>query len=595
MLPPLEPQPVPNQMTTTTTMGDAAASGFGTAAAAAAAAATEEDMKGFECAICFEYMDHPVRCGAPTCETRFCRSCLHRVLRQEVSNRPPTSTDPPNSAKCPHCRSFFTLESMKCDRDLKQRIDECTDTITCPFEGCGTELRIGLLKSHEATCPYIRMRCRYAGWGCDWIGCKKDVRDHETNCCEFRGGLGNLVERVRQGDAKALHVLQQHHMQIFATSQMLSLHSRQLMMMRGRNVGDVGDVAALAYEVTLFPGRFSAMREIWSGMINQQDARCVVTNMLLLLPSLALVFHVSLQGFKMIYNVQFETISGDDLVFLIDGVLLSLITLMLGILCIVCFFIDAKSPAEWAIYNIKNFIPAQPILRDLAAVCMAMIHFSAIEFLSMHPGLLLWHCVAVPTILYTSFVSRIIEKNADSEISEAGIVTLARAWPVVIFGLRYGLLAGICGFAATVNAVALLRLCKQADSAFGLGLVSSTVTREDSECFLTLFGGSAWIAVSSLVTAYVYHQFPHEEASLLQQGFADLVCALVGLAYVNTLVYMLDRVGRRLGENNFVVGNNGFMQAHRASGAVVPNIKPTTIGCAVLGVCVFPLLCVVMG
>ena len=78
-------------------------------------------------------------------------------------------------------------------------------------------------------------------------------------------------------------------------------------MMWGRNVGNVCDVLRLGYEVSLFPGRFSAMREVWSGMINQQDARCVVCNVMLLVPSMALVLHVSEsdRGRKSVFQIVF--------------------------------------------------------------------------------------------------------------------------------------------------------------------------------------------------------------------------------------------------------------------------------------------------
>lgn len=184
---------------------------------------------------------------------------------------------------------------MILDKPLLKEIRDCTETVTCPYKGCGAELRIGLLKAHEALCPYIRMRCRYADWGCDWVGRKKDMEDHNLHACEFRGGLGKLVERFRQSDAQVGHVMQQHHMQIGATSQMLSLHSRQMIMMRGRNAGNLLDVLQLSYEVCLFPGRFSALRELWAGMINHQEARCVVANFLLLVPTLTLIFHVSVE------------------------------------------------------------------------------------------------------------------------------------------------------------------------------------------------------------------------------------------------------------------------------------------------------------
>lgn len=477
------------------------------------------------------------------------------------------------------------------DITLQNEIARCTETVTCPFAGCGKELQIGLLKSHEETCPYLRVRCRYADWGCGWTGRRMDLERHDAHECEFRGGLGALVERFRQGDARAGHILQQHHMQIGATSQMLAMHARQLMMVRGRNAADVLDVARLAYEASLFPGRFSAMREVWSGMINSLEARCITCNAMLLVPSLLLVLRVFLRGFQLISNVQLHTLSEVDAWHLTDRVLLSLIVAMLGVLCVVCFFIDTKGSTGWTIYNVRHFVPGQPILRDLAAVCMAAIHISAIEFLGIHPGVVLWHCVAVLTAGYAPFVSRIIEKNA-SDPSEAGTVESARAWPVAGFGLRYGLAMAVVGFAPTANAVALLRLCKQVAG------LSPKVTAEDTECFLTQVSGAVLWAISSLITAFVYRTTGKDVDELIEAWLdagIDLALALPTLLYVNGLVFLLGETGRRLGESNFHVGNNLFIQAHRASGAMVPNINPTTIGCSVFGISSFLLLCIATG
>lgn len=236
-------------------------------------------------------MDFPVGCSS--CRTRFCFSCMQRVLRQATSGRSPRSTDPPNAAKCPHCRSFFTLQSIVRDVALRKEISDCMATVTCPFKGCGAELRIGHIKAHEATCPYMRVRCRFANWGCDWIGQRKFVEDHDGHQCEFRGGLGKLVENYRQCDAHTAHILQHNTAQIAATNQMLLLHSRQMIMGRNKNAGNVFDVLQLAYEASLFPGRFCAMREVWISLTSQQDAQCLVCNMMLLVPSLALIFNVS--------------------------------------------------------------------------------------------------------------------------------------------------------------------------------------------------------------------------------------------------------------------------------------------------------------
>lgn len=134
------------------------------------------------------------------------------------------------------------MQSIVQDSGLRKEICDCKNTVMCPYRGCGTELQIRLLKSHEALlCPYVKMRCRFADWGCDWVGLRKFVDDHHAHQCEFRSGLGKLVERYRQSDAQTGHVLHHHHMQIAATSQMLALHSRQMMMSMNRNAGNVFD------------------------------------------------------------------------------------------------------------------------------------------------------------------------------------------------------------------------------------------------------------------------------------------------------------------------------------------------------------------
>ncbi|KAL9184215.1 hypothetical protein ACHAXT_002301 [Thalassiosira profunda] len=347
VLPSLEPQPLPNQTSDISSADNANAEDGGKTNEPA-------NMKQYECAICYEYMDSPVGCGS--CQARFCANCLRRVLRQGIAERNPESEDPPNSAKCPSCRAAFTAQSIVHDRELCRQIRECTDTVSCPFKGCGAEMRIGLLKAHEAQCPYIRMRCRYAEWGCEWVGKKKDLADHDAHQCEFKGGLGKLVEKFRQSDAQERHLLQQHHMQIGAQSQMLSLHSRQMMMMRGRNSGSALDILQLAYEVSLFPGRFSATRETWSSIINHQEAKCAVCNVLLLMPTLALVFNISFQGFKLLSSIrQLSSLSENEMWNVADSLILSLLVALVGVLCITCFLLDSKGHMDWTIFNATPF------------------------------------------------------------------------------------------------------------------------------------------------------------------------------------------------------------------------------------------------
>ena len=515
-----------------------------------------------------------------SCPARFCGLCLRKAQTHEN----PTNTE---FSKCPTCRSNFIQPTF--DRELRKEIADCTDKVTCPFEGCGAELKIGLLKAHEAGCPHMRIRCRFSDWGCEWVGRRGDLGDHDKHQCEFRGGLGNLVERYRQGDAQCRQIVQQHHFQIAATSQMHSLHSRQILMARSRNSWNVFDVLQLAYEASLFPGRFSAMKETWSNMITRQESRCAVCNVMLMVPSLTLIFHVSLQGFKILSRIHHET-SEADAEIMLDMLFLSLSTGILGILCIVAFYLDKKvSSMDWTIYNIGNVIVGQPISRDLAAVCMATAHFGAIHFYGIYPGVMLWHFIAIVTVFYTSFVCRIIEKN-ETSTSNVIILKSARAWPVVIFGLRYGLLVAMFDSYASLYAVMIMRLLKEMNmlsSEATEGIVRVISLGEESECFISQFGASRMISIVGLATAIDIAM----DFGVMKCYWLDLVFAIMVLVYTNASIYLLEKAGRKFGETNFDMGNKMFMQANR-SGAVLPNVRPTSIGCLVVGLCSFLLACI---
>jgi hypothetical protein len=137
------------------------------------------------------------------------------------------------------------------------------------------------------------MRCKYAEWGCAWVGKKMDLQHHEQHICEFKAGLGKLVEKFRQSEERSNHILQHHQMQLAASSQMMAMQSRQLMMIRARNAGNVFDSLELAYQACCFPGRLYASKDLWGSMLTGEGQRSLVCNVLLLAPMLVSVFHVS--------------------------------------------------------------------------------------------------------------------------------------------------------------------------------------------------------------------------------------------------------------------------------------------------------------
>lgn len=248
-------------------------------------------------------------------------------------------------------------------------------------------------------------------------------------------------------------------------------------------------------------------------------------------------------------------------------------------MCLSCFFIDSKSTHEWATYNIRNIILG-PILRDIASVCMTMTYYCAITF-SLHSGFILWQFTMIVTVLYTSFVSCIMAKSNNLP-STARAMTASRAWPVVIFGLRYGFLTAACGFPRSTNAVVTMRLLKNATA------LSPKATLDDSDCFIHQISTGLLIAISGFATAFEYAA--DMDAISWPKICIDSIFATAALACVNGIVFLLDEAGRALGEVNFNIGSRLFMQARQSSGANLPSIKPTSVGCFICGVCLFLLL-----
>ena len=150
VLPSLEPQPLPNQTSDISSADNANAEDGGKTNEPA-------NMKQYECAICYEYMDSPVGCGS--CQARFCANCLRRVLRQGIAERNPESEDPPNSAKCPSCRAAFTAQSIVHDREL------CRQMMTSVRQTNSIECSSCLLGTFHTRCPAVQQWQFHIGLG----------------------------------------------------------------------------------------------------------------------------------------------------------------------------------------------------------------------------------------------------------------------------------------------------------------------------------------------------------------------------------------------------------------------------------------------
>ena len=85
-----------------------------------------------------------------------------------------------------------------------------------------------------------------------------DLESHYcSSSCEFNSpGLQRFIERYRKTvEHEHKHSIEAHTVQLQGVNQMQAMQSRQVMMMKHRNVANILDVMGLTYNVCCFPGR----------------------------------------------------------------------------------------------------------------------------------------------------------------------------------------------------------------------------------------------------------------------------------------------------------------------------------------------------
>ena len=221
-LPPLEPLPLPHLRSHSN---------------------DDDEMKKFECAICFEYLNVPVYCGS--CPVRFCKGCLEKVIVQDLQRSATAAaeaaaqynntTPAQPSARCPHCRT--PINHIQFDYTLQSEMNACSKSIQCPFEGCEAALTLKDLSNHEKSCLFLPLKCRYHQWGCEWSGTLSDLPSHEE-VCELNK-IKSVIERIRGGHWELSHVMKQYA-GFIAIAQGMGMQNRQEILQLRDNAGDFG-------------------------------------------------------------------------------------------------------------------------------------------------------------------------------------------------------------------------------------------------------------------------------------------------------------------------------------------------------------------
>lgn len=301
-------------------------------------------------------------------------------------------------------------------------------------------------------------------------------------------------------------------------------------------------------------------------------------------------FQGVMKGVRILLAMPLESISEDEVWSMVDGVLFSLVLFLLGILCVACFSIDSAPPTSWTIYNVRDSLASHPIIRDVAACGLALVHLLLIEFVGLHPGILLWHFSCIVTVLLPSFVARVMEGASGADGSSSEIRPRAKA--VVVFGLRYGFLVGCFGIQRAASAVVLVRLFTQM---YGeeYGTVDNRwheyVSSEETECFLSQLKPYVLFHCVSLMVAVRILKVNHCTYGDIfpPDTMYGLLYAILGLLYVNALVFTLQKVGS-------VLGGKVLKSVPPNQGVSSSEIKlcPDLTGSTVLACCSFLLLSV---
>jgi hypothetical protein len=477
-----------------------------------------EEQRRFQCAICFEYMQDPASCGS--CSTRYCAPCIVRVART------------PNRNKCPTCRTEITPEGIKRDGKLQMEIRQAA-RIRCACEGCDAILPLDKVQSHETQCKYVPMRCRYAPFGCGWKGRRMDVPHHETVCDLAK--VSNLVEQFRQSRADHQHIIGHIQQRLSGTTDMMEVHHRLLARLQPHPT-NLFDLANIVYTATCTPAMLLFNRDVWRMFLSADQGRAAVCNFLYLLPSFVLIARCAGMGYRTFLFVG-ETTSIDDYLREMEKVLLSVTVVLTGVLIGLCFFLDHASCTAFSNYNIRGW--ERKFLHDLVSLSFCVLFFMAVEFDGAFTKAgIVWMMVCTSTCFFPSLVMTILSRSSGIvDITTEKILSSGRAAEVVIFGVRYGLLANFLGVLPTLDAFCLLQLFQgkfSQISTWNLTMTDDGILSQVPNDVRMFYAGTR-LAVKAL-------EFVGDKRSPV-----DTILGLMLLPLVNKVVYQLTLLGVEIG------------------------------------------------
>jgi len=479
---PLAPQPVASSINTNTSaQATRQTNGNGNPKAE-----DPEDYEKFKCAICYEYLNDPVGCGK--CASRFCRGCLQRVYDSDKQKQQP--------AKCPMCRCEYN--EMVPDLELYKANE--TPALPCRFVcvGC-TERKIPLneIASHEQVCDHVPVRCRYANYGCQWIGKRGLVGAHEEFGCKL-APMGKFVEDYRK--TKADHNVRLEMVAQQAAGSLRMSHVLRQTYTRDNQRKSLSDSLRLVqycHAVTGLTPHFLMTKDLWVSYWRNNESRAGVVNFCICVPFLAAALGVvgrSMTGFFELFedsssdrslhiltrvldaNLANSTTSHEKVAKLIQKIQYSeaeelLITSFLGfcvgalaILVVILSYIDTKSNINWDKISLPYYGGSFPLVGDAVAISIFTLLLAIMEYhQSGVRAFVLWATIVVSSTFFPALIFSISHYTArlvtrTQRPASFNMMEMARLVEPCMFGLRFSMMLSYFGVPGTLDASVVLSL-----------------------------------------------------------------------------------------------------------------------------------------
>ena len=485
---PLAPQPLPASIATNTSRATGKA----------------EDPSGYDqykCQICYEYLNDPVGCGK--CASRFCRGCLQRVYDSDKQKKQPT--------KCPVCRCEYNemVPDLQIYNDSEGKEPP---TLPCRYTcvGC-TERTLPLseIATHEQVCEHVPVRCRYAAYGCQWIGKRGLVGAHEEFGCKL-APMGKLVEDYRQ--TKANHTMRMEMISQQAAGSLRMSHVLRQTYTRDnqrKSLSDSFRLVQYCHAVTGLTPHFLMTKDLWVSYWRNNESRAAVVNFCMCLPFLSAALGVVGRSTTSFFDLFDEASSFDKTLSILARVLdganvnmngsmqtspekiakmiqrlqqsdaeeMLLTTFLgvcvgaLGILVMLLTYIDTKSNISWDKIHISlpyvNVGGRQrfPLVGDVMAVTIFTLVLAILEYheQSNVRALVLWITLVVTSTFFPAMIFSISHYTArlvtrTPRPTAFNMMEMARLVEPCMFGLRIGMMMTYFGAAPTLDAIVVLSL-----------------------------------------------------------------------------------------------------------------------------------------